>query len=825
MNPIDFDPFNMDSWMEEYAALQDRQRAMQLADNMPAGQEGFEQQLNELQLGSSGESAAEADRKKHSNNRGWWSHIKSGAGKAIKSMSGKKSSGASASYEVSSVLRIDFAKRGREIEPNDQDEELISRFRRAGHDSVSDRTVQRNASILRNFSAWLNASGRPLMTDRLNGPDLDEDVAAYAQEVDPADSQHIMARTTEAVRKLRLADLPPPDGDSILISRLSRAVESAGRSRHTVAGWSGDLRKFSGWLRSRNHTLSSLLDNPNELNRLAVLYESDSDREKVRAALKILLEFHGANVQGRAANFNLNARQRVASRGDDIPHVSGPQRLHAEDVALMEKFGRAARQLGIPENTIKNNLVNARRFAKWLFNNNKRPLEPRLRSEALADDILEYRGQNHDPDNRLQSTLTNFRRLATEGEEIVYLGPGRRVMGHRTLNPYPQDERLVDAVADEALRNLGAGATKQKKLIIQKLASIERRFSDWLQREGRQSVIDGLTGGQQPYEQLLQDIEDFKNAIGRDARELNFGRHQKYLRLVDANAALGVAPPEHADWGRPPAESGVQSCDQESLWQQLEQAEWQEPAGFTSTWSPQLPSDFDPNMWLTAEAASPSSVRGSSDIYAGLDSLVELPPTPRQLRDDAHSMPLLGPAEPPFVDPSGVPPMPQDIGYLVGEEWQHGSQLVSNVLIDVLDNLNLMPTQFTGARQVSIDGELYWVTLGPRGRADARFVHDPRTSSAAGPSYQPVHHHAGSSAGGASRQPLPDIGPLIRGGWEHRERWLPDHLIAMLESERLLPSTGQPTHFYIHNAPYRAELLKTNRGSRVRLYPQDPSGV
>lgn len=142
------------------------------------------------------------------------------------------------------------------------------------------------------------------------------------------------------------------------------------------------------------------------------------------------------------------------------------------------------------------------------------------------------------------------------------------------------------------------------------LASLERRFSDWLQREGRQSVVDGITGGQERYEQLRQDIAEFRIAIGRDARELDFRRHQKYLQLADANAALGVAPPEHADWGRRPADSDVQSYDQERLWQQLEQAERQEPAGSTSMWSPQLLSDFDPNMWLTAGAASPSSVRG-----------------------------------------------------------------------------------------------------------------------------------------------------------------------------------------------------------------------
>lgn len=52
--------FNTDAWMHQYAALQEQQRTLQGAGHTHADQAGVEQRLGELQLDSSGESAAEA---------------------------------------------------------------------------------------------------------------------------------------------------------------------------------------------------------------------------------------------------------------------------------------------------------------------------------------------------------------------------------------------------------------------------------------------------------------------------------------------------------------------------------------------------------------------------------------------------------------------------------------------------------------------------------------------------------------------------------------------------------------------------------------------
>ncbi|MCA1494837.1 hypothetical protein I6F11_28710 [Ensifer sp. NBAIM29] len=208
------------------------------------------------------------------------------------------------------------------------------------------------------------------------------------------------------------------------------------------------------------------------------------------------------------------------------------------------------------------------------------------------------------------------------------------------------------------------------------------------------------------------------------------------------------------------------------------------------------------------EPASPSSARRpSSDIYGGLEPMINLPPpTPYELRDDAHYAPAPDFAKPPsLVGPSGTAQEIPDIAPIIGENWRHGSQPASDVVTDILENINLLPNQF-GPRQVDINRWRYSITLGPGGRRDVRLIHHPR----AGP----------MNEARPSRQPVVDLGFLIRGGWQHRERWLPTYLVRALEGEHLMPEAGRSTYINIRDVPYRAELLEEDGRSRVRIYPE-----
>ncbi|CDX53237.1 conserved hypothetical protein [Mesorhizobium plurifarium] len=104
--------------------------------------------------------------------------------------------------------------------------------------------------------------------------------------------------------------------------------------------------------------------------------------------------------------------------------------------------------------------------------------------------------------------------------------------------------------------------------------------------------------------------------------------------------ALGpqLGSPEQADWGVRPAAS-QESYDQSQLWQEVDQAARQRPAVRDRPWSGWSPQS-DQVMGPTRRSASARS----SDICGDLDSVVDLPSTPAELRDDAHYAPPLGTA-------------------------------------------------------------------------------------------------------------------------------------------------------------------------------------
>ncbi|WP_407185379.1 Ulp1 family isopeptidase [Bradyrhizobium centrosematis] len=135
----------------------------------------------------------------------------------------------------------------------------------------------------------------------------------------------------------------------------------------------------------------------------------------------------------------------------------------------------------------------------------------------------------------------------------------------------------------------------------------------------------------------------------------------------------------------------------------------------------------------------PDTPAQSSNIYRGLNSFVDLPYTPQQMQEDAQSAPVLSPGgKPAFsVGQSRVPRGFEDIGYRAGEDWQHGFQPVPDVLIGVLDNIEGLPSQFSGPTKVSMNDEIYSITLGSRGSRDAQFAHDPCPSPVPGAQIAP----------------------------------------------------------------------------------------
>ncbi|NEU94357.1 hypothetical protein FNJ47_00575 [Bradyrhizobium sp. UFLA 03-164] len=217
-----------------------------------------------------------------------------------------------------------------------------------------------------------------------------------------------------------------------------------------------------------------------------------------------------------------------------------------------------------------------------------------------------------------------------DAEHVSGAGASRKPGGHAvpspTLHLYPDDARIIDSLERAELSMLKPEDTSRRK-VVQDLAGNQRRFGAWLQRNGRGSIVSRLTGTSEQQKSLNEDHTDFKKA-SRNA-DMGFDRLRSYLWLVEANAALGVSPEQ----------AGGEPRREES----------------SSTWSPRLPHDFE---WPTPEAVP----EGSSAIYRGLDSFVDLPYTAPEVRDDAQSAPVGGAAARPplFTGPSDAPAQSAD---------------------------------------------------------------------------------------------------------------------------------------------------------------------
>ncbi|WP_375779219.1 Ulp1 family isopeptidase [Bradyrhizobium sp. ma5] len=706
--------------------------------------------------------------------------------------------------------------------PSQEDERLISEFRnRARDNGYATNTVTNSASTLRQFTIWLQPRNLTLAS-LLEDPDqLNARAAEFVNE-GGNNRVHGALRTLRVRARNVLPSRPshPSQEDKWLISELRDSALST-VAPSTAGEWVTLLGQFSAWLQPRDLTLASLLEDPDQLNARAAEFVNEGGNKRVLRALRALQEFCAGNVIR--------------------PHVRSP--LYPEDAVLVEQFAAAAGRRGSLKRIIEGNAYTLCGFAGWLQANNKPSLASRFRDDVLADDLLEYRSQGGDPHDLLKSALTHLRGLGPGNEEIETIGPGSRFMG-RTRAPYPEDDRLIDGARGQALHDLGDSTAQMRKPINERCSRL-RGFSEWLEREGRGSIVDRLNGTEQQWQTLQQDAEDFR--AFRDGRgalhftDLTFVRN--YLQVVEANRALrlqgreqpgspsaegtrepgslqrpadstftrslpsnfdlqdlngaapatsaraqssdiyhGLAPLLHLDAMRP-QERGWTPVPESpsgllgSRWDQLPMTPQGRPwstEGPSSSGNPMTPRGSYPavpgydaggseeaGLSSSGRARSSEIYRGlgsiadlpftpqdvlddahyapparseparSSEIYRGLGSIADLPSTPLEMRDDAQSRPVLSPAgRPPFfISPSGMPQELEDIGYLVGEDWQHGSQPVPDLLLDVLDNKMLLPSSRMAPQPVSINGETYSIALGPRGSRDAQLIHHPGPSS------------------------------------------------------------------------------------------------
>ncbi|WP_245268308.1 Ulp1 family isopeptidase [Rhizobium leguminosarum] len=211
--------------------------------------------------------------------------------------------------------------------------------------------------------------------------------------------------------------------------------------------------------------------------------------------------------------------------------------MHPDDESRINQFAEAVRNYEIlpdgsvgrgdgrvPEATVENNLWVLRGFARWLRAENRDSMASRLLNDpdSLAVDIADYLASGGDGRNRLKSALSHFRRLGPEGQELQAVGPGPRLMGRQIHDPYPDDARVIDSLAKEELSKFGPVSTSRNN------TSHQRKFSAWLKREGRESIVSRLTGSDEQQQSLKEDFRAFTKEEGKKV-VVSFDRLRQYL--------------------------------------------------------------------------------------------------------------------------------------------------------------------------------------------------------------------------------------------------------------------------------------------------------
>ncbi|GLR46261.1 hypothetical protein GCM10007880_67790 [Mesorhizobium amorphae] len=583
-------------WNNWYAEQKELLRARQELDDVPADQAGFEQQLNHLQLSSSEEGSSD-ELSSPDNQRAM-----DGLGGSMR-VPPQDNRFSSTRHSVD-IPRAHFGA-AMQGSPSDLRNQAPSSMRDTApsEPKPAARTKDRKGGLLSRFKSGLGkVFGESRAEKSLGGSAsdaVDSELRIYAYK---------RTRTSE---------------DAALISEFVRGAAGSYASG-TLNMMGEQLSQFSEFLNSKDLTLAGLVESPAQLKAQADEFVNRGGVKRVRAALEALRKFRAGE---------LLPRPPARTRRPQPP-------AHTGDALLIHQFAAAARAHGVPDKTFRSHTEVLNNFSKWLTANQKPSLTSRFRTEEIADDIMAFAEEN-DPNGRLFTALNHLRRIQPDGAGFEALGSGPRFMGRRTLSAYENDADIIDEATNEALRKLGPAATAKERAPILKMASNQRRLSEWLKREGKESIATGLNGNEQQKNQLQKDISEFKRAIGNpniglainklrhpQGDELQHGLAQ-HVQVVEANRALGVAFP-----------------DQPSREPQL--------PGASLSWSPRVPSDFDPREWPTPERAPARS----SDIYRGLASFTDLPSTPQEMREDAQSRPVLSPASRPpfFTGPSGMPP-------------------------------------------------------------------------------------------------------------------------------------------------------------------------
>ncbi|UGY16341.1 C48 family peptidase [Bradyrhizobium septentrionale] len=512
---------------------------------------------------------------------------------------------------------------GRSMEPlYSEDARLISGLEEALRNGNAANPTHGYIYSLRGFSRWLIANNKDPIAARLDDQSLTDDAReaiekGHNRNLRPAIDHLRTFQSTGGVGPITgRAELNPHPQDVALIEEYKNEAATGTGRQYAVS-----LRSFSDYLRKSSKPGIAARLSGNTLDEDVKRYRKDAGGSRHIGAA--LADLRKSQAGAKAMEF-----ERYISPVPD-----------PEDAALMEpwRVGDAAAQHSASQDAGSRPLVLPEGYDQdllWELMDEPGPsssLEPAARHDQSSDPGETIRPLNwgYDRQQFLDEPMAALARsnllpseevLINDEHDTAELRPAKRPRPLDNLHGLAS-ERQLSEIANSGGRLLTSAPTHQ-------LGASPWQAQPMMQASGHEDAtaphaVATYVGGAAAQHSAPQ------GAVSRPL-VLPEGYDQDLRLMVEDGPPWSGVPPEQA--------------------QEIVQAGEQEPARSTSTWSPQMPLDFDWSMWRILEAASAHSARAPSDIEGGLEAAVHPnPPAPFELRDNAWSPAPDFP--PPFAGP------------------------------------------------------------------------------------------------------------------------------------------------------------------------------
>ncbi|MBA1143907.1 MULTISPECIES: Ulp1 family isopeptidase [Mesorhizobium] len=322
--------------------------------------------------------------------------------------------------------------------------------------------------------------------------------------------------------------------DKSLLENLAAAVRgyeilpdgSIGRGdgrvpEHTLTHTVGVLRRFARWLRAEDRTpiASRLYADEEEFAKDIKAYKDVAAGDDGRRVLKALSHLRKLAPGGQELQ-SVGPGPRLMGRQTAVPY---PEDGHVIDGIYNERVSK-----GDKKPSAHSLASGQRKFSDWLRSEKRGSIVSRLNGteqqqaslQADYGDFITAMGQ------RYGVAFDRFR---------TYIGAQPKLTRHQ---PYPDDAEIIRGFLTEQVSN-GANIKTAEST-----ATRQRRFSEWLQAEKRDSIMSCLNGTEQQQASLAANYQDFREAVGPTGMSLKrmVGALAQY---VQENRPL-ESPPEQA---------------------------------------------------------------------------------------------------------------------------------------------------------------------------------------------------------------------------------------------------------------------------------------